>query len=217
MTKKRKTSPQKVETYEKEEVAKLKDELQTLKEKMKEMEEELEELRAYKAAKEEEEEDDDVMKYDFACCEHIDESGSVYQPWALPSHELYCTQCDCNEPCSYGDFEERGIYWWRCEKCIWQNGNAHEMLCGDCVDKRLNPPTCAECGDKDQNLTEYKDERLLCEYCTQQCMEDEAAQEEEDEEGDEEEGEQQQKDVQDEAAPAKVDSPASTKARNTLA
>ena len=79
----------------------------------------MQELREYKAQKEQEEEeedddDEDPKKYwDFACCKHIDASESKRDLYACPSYDVYCTECKCSQPNSYGDFEVVGEYWWR--------------------------------------------------------------------------------------------------------
>ena len=157
-----------------------------LKAKMSEMQEELDELRAYKQQKEAEndssqnDDDDDNItssnyKYNFGCCEHIDESENSRQLYSCPSADVYCTACECKEPCSYGDFEVVGEYWWRCPDCCWQNGLQFELLCGECVERRINPPKCQYCGQSEKDvgkLTDYKDRGELCKECLEDAIEE---------------------------------------------
>lgn len=117
------------------------------------------------------------MRYDFACCKHIDESGQTTRVYSSPGYDVYCSNCDppCPQPNSYGDFVEVGIYWWRCEECIWQNGNQFELLCDECVERRNNPPKCGECGQKEDAVGElgsYGDTENLCPDCQAQMKQD---------------------------------------------
>lgn len=134
-------------------------------------------MREYKKSKEEDDDEYDAEKYDFACCKHIDESEETRQLYANPGYDVYCTNCDppCQQPNSYGDFEEVGIYWWRCEKCVWQNGGMFELLCDECLEKRNNPPTCGNCGQKEKDVGElgsYEGTENLCLDCQTQMKED---------------------------------------------
>ena len=140
-------------------------------------------MRAYKESKaneeesEEESEDDGELMWDFACCKHIDENGETRRVFGRPGYDVYCTNCDppCPEPNRWGDFEEAGIYWWRCNECIWQNGNMIELLCDECVERRDNPPKCGECGQKEKNVGElgsYEDREDVCPDCQAQMKAD---------------------------------------------